>query len=191
MEKLSISGNIVDVVRREIYEGTIEIEGGKIKKIVHRASCIVDRNQQYLLPGLIDAHIHIESSMAIPSEFAKIAVKHGTVATVSDPHEIANVMGIDGVKYMIEDGKKADFKFYFGCPSCVPATAFETAGAELGIKETEELMKMDEIKYMSEMMNFPGVLNKDKSVTDKINIAKKYGKPIEVQMYIDFYFANV
>jgi adenine deaminase len=184
---LSVSGNIVDVVKKEIFEGTIYIEGGKIVKIERRQQATGNRQQgnnktmgyNYILPGLIDAHVHIESSMAIPSEFARAAVIHGTVATVSDPHEIANVLGIEGVRFMIQNGRKVNFKFYFGAPSCVPATPLETSGASFGLKETEELLKMPEIKYLSEMMNFPGVINNDKEVIGKIKLAKKYDKPID------------
>ena len=170
-----ISGNIVDVVNEEIYEGRMEVKDGKITSIKREKS----DNKQFIIPGLIDAHIHIESSMLIPSEFARLAVVHGTVATVSDPHEIANVLGIEGIKFMIQNGNKVPFKFYFGAPSCVPATAFETSGATLGVEEIEQLLKMDEIKYLSEMMNFPGVLYDDKEVLAKINVAKKYNKPID------------
>ncbi len=117
--------------------------------------------------------------MLVPSEFAKLAVVHGTVATVSDPHEIANVCGLKGVEFMIENGKKAPFKFYFGAPSCVPATIFETAGAALNADEVDTLLARKEINYLSEMMNFPGVLNRDEAVIKKINSAKKYNKPVD------------
>ena len=173
--KFQISGNIVDLVNSTIFPGVIEVEDGKIKSVVKTQQA----ENQYIIPGLIDAHVHIESSMLIPSEFARLAVVHGTVATVSDPHEIANVLGIDGIKYMISNGKKVPFKFYFGASSCVPATTFETSGASLGTEEIEELLKMDEVKYMSEMMNFPGVLFKDPEVMAKIAVAKKYNKPID------------
>ncbi|MCD4731866.1 MAG: adenine deaminase, partial [Bacteroidales bacterium] len=136
-------------------------------------------SNQCILPGLIDAHIHIESSMLTPAEFARLAVAHGTVATVSDPHEIANVLGIDGVRFMIENGKQVSFKFYFGAPSCVPATSFESSGARLGSEDVEQLLKMDEIHYLSEMMNFPGVIYDDKEVMAKIQVAKKYHKPVD------------
>ncbi|MCD6111771.1 MAG: adenine deaminase [Bacteroidales bacterium] len=170
-----ISGNIVDVVNDEIYQGTIFIENNKISDIkIGKTDC-----KNYILPGLIDAHVHVESSMLIPSEFARLAVTHGTVASVSDPHEIANVLGIDGVKYMIDNGKKVPFKFFFGAPSCVPATPFETSGAILGPDEIEKLLKLDDIKYLAEMMNFPGVLFKDENVIKKINIAKKYNKVVD------------
>ena len=172
----SLSGNIVDLVAGKIIKGTVHIEGGIIKSIEKNDSV---SETQFILPGFIDSHIHIESSMLVPSEFARLAVVHGTVATVSDPHEIGNVLGIDGIRYMINNGKKVPFKFYFGASSCVPATPFETAGAELGVKELDELLRMDEIKYMSEMMNFPGVIHRDPLVMEKLAVAKKYNKPID------------
>ncbi|MFC1731191.1 adenine deaminase [candidate division KSB1 bacterium] len=175
MKTISISGKIIDVVQERIFEGSLIIGNGKIIKITEEKTSSLN----YILPGLIDAHVHIESSMLVPSEFAKLAVIHGTVATVSDPHEIANVLGVEGIHFMIENGKKVPFKFYFGASSCVPATPFETSGAELGIAELEKLLQMDEIKYMAEMMNFPAVLKKDPIVMDKINLAKKYGKIID------------
>ena len=175
-QSYTLSGNIVDIHTETIFKGTVFVENGLIKDIVKDDSVTEDN---YILPGLIDSHIHIESSMLIPSEFARLAVVHGTVATVSDPHEIANVLGIDGIRYMIENGKKVSFKFYFGASSCVPATPFETAGAELGVDELDELMAMDDIKYMAEMMNFPGAINRDPFVMDKIAVAKKYNKPVD------------
>ncbi len=171
----TIEGNIVDVLNQTIYTGSITVENGKITRIVKKETS----GNQYILPGFIDAHVHIESSMLIPSEFARLAVTHGTVATISDPHEIGNVLGIDGVKYMLENGKKVPFKFYFGAPSCVPATSFETAGAEIGVKETDELLQMPEIVYLAEMMNFPGVLNGDETVMKKIALAHKYNKVVD------------
>lgn len=169
-------GHIVDVVAEKIFKGEIHIKDSKISAVIQNEK-ITENN--YILPGLIDAHIHIESSMLIPSEFARLASIHGTVATVSDPHEIANVLGIEGVKFMIENGKKVPFKFYFGAPSCVPATPFESSGASLGTEEVDELLQMNEIKYLAEMMNFPGVLNKDSEVMAKIASAKKYQKPVD------------
>ncbi|MEJ6980760.1 adenine deaminase [Pedobacter sp. P351] len=174
-ESKFISGQIVDIENKRIYPGTIFILNDRIEKIEETP----EAENQYILPGFIDAHVHIESSMLVPSEFARIAVIHGTVATVSDPHEIANVCGIDGVKFMIENGDQVPFKFYFGAPSCVPATTFETAGAEISVKEIEDLLKSDKIKYLAEMMNWPGVLFKDPMVFEKINIAKKYNKPVD------------
>lgn len=174
-KKFTVSGNIVDVVKQCNFRGTIQIENGKIVNITEKEV----PETHYIMPGFIDAHVHIESSMLVPAEFAKLAVIHGTVATVSDPHEIANVLGVDGVKFMIENGKKVPFKFFFGAPSCVPATSFETSGAVLGVKETEELLKMEDIYYLAEMMNFPGVLNSDKEVMAKLALAKKYRKLVD------------
>jgi len=171
----SISGQIVDIVNKRIFPGTVLVKNGKVEAVTE----VEVDEKDYILPGFIDSHIHIESSMLIPSEFARLAVTHGTVATVSDPHEIANVLGIDGVMFMIQNGKKVPFKFYFGAPSCVPATPFETAGAELGPQEIDELLSLDEIKYLSEMMNFPGVLNGDRNVKAKLAIADKHNKPID------------
>ncbi len=170
-----ISGNIIDIVNKRIFKGTVIVKEKKIHQIVEEDV----KQEEYILPGLIDSHIHIESSMLVPSEFARLAVVHGTVATLSDPHEIANVLGVDGIRFLIQNGQKVPFKFYFGASSCVPATVFETSGAELGASEIESLLKMDEIKYLSEMMNFPGVLYNDEHVWAKINLAKKYNKPID------------
>jgi adenine deaminase len=172
----TIAGNIVDLQNEKIFKGRLYVENGTIKSIVPDDTVT---EEQTLLPGLIDAHIHVESSMLIPSEFARLAVVHGTVATVSDPHEIANVLGIDGIKFMIQNGKKVPFKFYFGASACVPATPFETSGASLGEKELDYLLSLDEIKYLSEMMNFPGVINRVPSEMRKIEIAKKYHKPVD------------
>ncbi|NVJ47708.1 MAG: adenine deaminase, partial [Cytophagia bacterium] len=172
---MKISGHIVDVRNRRIFDGLINIENDRITSI-EEATEVED---QYVLPGFIDSHVHIESSMLVPSEFARLAVVHGTVATVSDPHEIGNVLGVEGVEYMIENGKKVNFKFNFGAPSCVPATTFETAGAEITPDEIEYLLKKPEVKYLAEMMNWPGVLFKDETVYKKIDIAKKLGKPID------------
>jgi len=174
-ENYTLSGRIVDLHQQKIFPGTIHVSGGKIIEVVPEAVT----ESQHILPGLIDAHIHIESSMLIPSEFAKLAVVHGTVATVSDPHEIANVLGIDGVKYMIANGKRVPFKFYFGASACVPATPFETAGFAFKKDEMEELLAMDEIKYLSEMMNFPGVINRDAWEMEKIAIAQRHNKPVD------------
>lgn len=170
-----LQGNVIDVVAKRIFRGRVQVEGGRISRIVEEN---VDADH-YILPGLVDAHIHIESSMLIPSEFARLAVVHGTVATVSDPHEIANVLGIPGVMFMIGNGKKVPFKFNFGASSCVPATTFETAGAALGVEEVAALLAMDEIRYLSEMMNFPGVLYGDPVVMAKLEAAKRAGKPVD------------
>lgn len=173
--KFSLSGNIIDLKANTIYKGTVHVENKTITEIVKEEV----KEDHYILPGLIDSHIHIESSMLIPSEFAKLAVVHGTVATVSDPHEIANVLGIEGVKYMISNGNKVPFKFYFGASACVPATPFETSGFQFHEKEMQELLGMNEIKYLSEMMNFPGVINRDAWEMRKIEIAKTHYKPID------------
>ncbi|MFZ4706331.1 MAG: adenine deaminase [Bacteroidales bacterium] len=171
----SVSGNIVDVKNLCVFKGTVHITDGRISAIEPGPVA----EEHYILPGLIDAHVHIESSMLLPTEFARLAAVHGTVATVSDPHEIANVLGSEGVKFMINNSKKSPFKFYFGAPSCVPATPFETAGASLDISETEALLALPDIWYLSEMMNYPGVIYKDPEVMAKLSAAKKAGKPID------------
>ena len=170
-----IQGNIVDIANKNIFKGEVVFENGKITVI--RASDHTIEN--YILPGFVDAHIHIESSMLVPSEFAKIAVTHGTIATVSDPHEIANVLGVSGVVFMIENGKKVPLKFNFGAPSCVPATSFESAGAVIDSEDVRKMMANPEIKYLAEMMNYPGVLFDDEEVMKKIDWAKHYNKPID------------
>ncbi|HEY8387117.1 MAG TPA: amidohydrolase family protein, partial [Parasegetibacter sp.] len=173
-----LTGLITDVINQKIYPGEIVISEGRIQAI-KQLEADESVPQQYILPGFIDAHVHIESSMLVPSEFARLAVVHGTVATVSDPHEIANVCGMEGVDFMINNGNKVPFKFFFGAPSCVPATIFETAGADLGPDEVEQLLQRPEIKYLSETMNFPGVLNKDESIMQKINAAARIDKPVD------------
>lgn len=172
---MTLKGNIVDIENRSIYKGEITIENGNIKSI-EKKDC---EENHYILPGFVDAHIHIESSMLVPSEFAKVAVKHGTVATVSDPHEIANVLGVKGVEFMIENGKQTPFKFNFGAPSCVPATSFESAGAVINSDAIKSLMANPDIKYLAEMMNYPGVIYDDAEVLKKIEWAKYYNKPID------------
>lgn len=172
---MKIKGQIVDVHRQRIYKGEITVNQGKIESIIPKDH----EENHYILPGFVDAHIHIESSMLVPSNFAKIAVKHGTVATVSDPHEIANVLGIEGVNYMIENGKKSPLKFNFGAPSCVPATAFESAGAVIDANGIKSLMQHPDIKYLAEMMNYPGVIGNDPEVMKKIEWAKHYKKPVD------------
>ncbi|SFG45018.1 adenine deaminase [Pontibacter chinhatensis] len=170
-----VSGNIIDLQHREIFQGTVHVSNGRISKIVREAT----DSSRYILPGFVDAHVHVESSMLVPCEFARLAVPHGTVATISDPHEIGNVLGVKGVEYMIENGKKVPFKFYFGAPSCVPATPFETAGAEITAADIEKLFQREEIKYLAEMMNWPGVLQRDPVVMEKIELARKYGKAVD------------
>jgi len=174
----SIYGNLVDVHQKKIYPAEIIIEKGIVAsvKATHNSRLTT---HDYILPGFIDAHVHIESSMLVPSEFARLAVVHGTVATVSDPHEIANVCGMNGVKFMIDNGKTVPFKFHFGAPSCVPATAFETAGAGLDSTAVRKLLESDDIYYLSEMMNFPGVLNEEEEVLKKIAYAHHLLKPVD------------
>lgn len=172
---MQIKSNYIDIQNKQIFPAKITVENGKIKSIEKIDEVV----ETYILPGFVDAHVHIESSMLVPTEFAKKAVIHGTVATVSDPHEIANVLGKDGVYYMLDNAKKSPFKFNFGAPSCVPATSFETAGAEVTAEDIDELMSLNEIKYLAEMMNYPGVLFNDKIVMDKIAIAQKHNKPID------------
>lgn len=169
------SANIIDVLNESVFPGTIHVKNGKIVDIIRE-------NNQYdtfILPGFIDSHIHIESSMLPPSEFARISVVHGTVACVADPHEIANVNGMEGIEYMNEDGRKVNFKFYFSAPSCVPATHLETSGAVITAKEIEQLILKGSVKHLGEMMNFPGVIKEVPEVMEKIELAKKYGIPID------------
>ena len=172
---MNVKGNIVDILNKRIFKGEVVIENGKISTIRE----VNHTEENFILPGFIDAHIHIESSMLVPSEFAKIAVKHGTVATVSDPHEIANVLGVKGVDFMIENGKKVPLKFNFGAPSCVPATSFESAGAIIDADDIKVMMENPDIKYLAEMMNYPGVLFDDTEVLAKIKHAKNNNKPID------------
>lgn len=173
----TIEGNLIDIHQKRIYPARISIQNNIIQQIqeIDQVAPLAG----YLLPGFIDAHIHIESSMLVPSEFARIAVRHGTVATVSDPHEIANVLGIDGVHYMLQNAETVPLKFNFGAPSCVPATSFETAGATIDVDGVLALLKLPAIKYLSEMMNYPGVLFNDAEVMQKIAHAKTLGKPID------------
>ena len=174
-----IRGNLVDALARSMQPVEIRLQDGKIQSIQSLDGSIPDRHLPFILPGFIDAHVHIESSMLIPSAFAALAVTHGTVATVSDPHEIANVCGMEGVRFMIENGRKVPFKFYFGAPSCVPATVFETAGDSLDAAQVRTLLEMEEVKYLSEMMNFPGAIAGDPEVMAKIDAAKALGKPVD------------
>ena len=170
-----VQGNIVDILNKRIFKGEVDVEGGKIKEIREVNHSI----ENYIIPGFVDAHIHIESSMLVPSEFAKIAVTHGTIATVSDPHEIANVLGVKGVNFMIENGKKVPLKFNFGAPSCVPATSFESAGAIIDSEDIKIMMENPDIKYLAEMMNYPGVLFDEEEVLKKIQYSKNNNKPID------------
>ncbi len=172
---MTLQGKIVDIQNKRIYKGEIDVDNGTISSITEKEHNV----EHYIIPGFVDAHIHIESSMLVPSEFAKLAVTHGTVATVSDPHEIANVLGIEGVEFMINNGKKVPFKFNFGAPSCVPATSFESAGAIIDSEGIKQLLKNPNIKYLAEMMNYPGVIFDDEEVMKKIAWAKHYKKPVD------------
>lgn len=171
----SIKANLVDVVQKRVFPAEIFIENMRVQKIRE----IDEHLDVYLMPGFIDAHVHIESSMLVPSEFARLALAHGTVATVSDPHEIANVLGVKGLDFMLDNASKVPLKFYFGVPSCVPATAFETSGSVLDSSIVQTLLEREEFKYLSEMMNFPGVIYDDKEVWAKIQAARKNNKPID------------
>ncbi|WNH10890.1 adenine deaminase [Thalassobellus suaedae] len=172
---MKLQGNIVDIENKRIFKGEITFKDGKILSIIEKVHSV----ETYILPGFVDAHIHIESSMLVPSEFARLAVTHGTVATVSDPHEIANVLGVEGVEFMIENGKQVPLKFNFGAPSCVPATTFESAGAVIDSDAIKRLLENPDIKYLAEMMNYPGVLFDDAEVMKKIVWAKHYNKPVD------------
>lgn len=176
MASFSLTGNLVDVHQQTIYPAEITVHDQRIVSITPNPKL---QTPNYILPGFVDAHIHIESSMLIPAEFARLAVVHGTVATVSDPHEIANVCGEEGVLFMIENGNTVPFKLNFGVPSCVPATTFETAGAALDSGAVEALLQREDILYLSEMMNFPGVLHGDEEVMKKIAAAQRWGKPVD------------
>jgi adenine deaminase len=173
---MNIQANLVDIHSKMIFPAELTVQGGKITQIQEIQP---DKELPFLMPGFIDAHVHVESSMLVPSEFARLAVVHGTVATISDPHEIANVCGMRGVEYMIENGKQVPFHFFFGAPSCVPATPFETAGGEINPADIENLMSRPEILYLAEMMNWPGTVHRDPIVMEKIRIAQKYAKPID------------
>jgi adenine deaminase len=177
MHTFTLEANLLNLFDRTIRASRLEIENGRI------AGTLLLGNENpalpYLLPGFVDAHVHIESSMLTPSQFARLAVVHGTVATVSDPHEIGNVLGIEGVEYMIHDGRRVPFKFCFGAPSCVPATPFETAGATIGVSDLRKLLSMKEVGYLAEMMNYPGVLHDDPEIKAKLSLAQAFGKPID------------
>jgi adenine deaminase len=175
MQTTTIQGQYVDILHKRIYPAILSIEDGMIVSITE---CDEAPNQ-FILPGFIDSHVHIESSMLVPSSFARLAVVHGTIGTISDPHEIANVCGLEGAQYMIDNGKKVPFHFFFGAPSCVPATAFETAGAVIDSVDIAKLLASPDIYFLSEMMNFPGVLQQDAEVMQKIKAAHAIGKPVD------------
>lgn len=170
-----LTGMIVNVIERSVRGGSIRVHSGKIVAIDYDDGDY----PTFILPGYVDAHVHVESSMLTPAEFARMAATHGTVGAVSDPHEIANVLGLEGVRYMLQNARLVPFKFAFGAPSCVPATAFETAGARVSARDVEELFQNDGLLYLSEMMNFPGVLSGDEEALEKIRIAQRFGRPID------------
>ncbi len=171
-----LSGNLVDVVNDTIYPATLVVQNGVITHIQKTTDQEYDT---YLIPGLIDAHIHIESSMLPPAEFARLAVVHGTVGVVADPHEIANVLGIAGIRYLIDNGKSVPFKFFFGAPSCVPASPYETNGATISSAQLEELFTEDQLKFLGEMMDYPGVIARKPEVMSKIAVAQRHGRPVD------------
>ena len=177
MMEFSLSGNIVDIVTGEIFWGQITVRDGRVAGVVRLGD--VKTGEHFILPGFVDSHIHVESSMLLPSQFARVAVSHGTVATVSDPHEIANICGIDGVELMLQNAAQTSFKFCFGAPSCVPATNFETAGASLDSAAVAKLLADPRIGYLSEVMDFPGVLSGAAEVVAKIAAAQANGKPVD------------
>ena len=179
MNQFTIKGNLVDSLSSTLAPASIEIREGRIHSIEMISGISPNPSLPFISPGFIDAHVHIESSMLIPAAFARLAVVHGTVATVSDPHEIANVCGMEGVRFMIENGKTVPFKFNFGAPSCVPATVFETAGDVLDASSVKELLALNDIKYLTEMMNFPGAIAGDLEILEKIAAAKALGKPVD------------
>ena len=172
---IKVAGQLVDIAARRVYGAVVTVSGGRVVAIEPANNAPAT----FLLPGFIDAHVHIESSMLVPTEFARAAVLHGTVATVSDPHEIGNVLGVAGVDYMLDNASQSPLKFYFGAPACVPATTFETAGATITVEEVEQLLADPRILYLSEMMNFPGILSGDADCLAKVAAAHKLGKPVD------------
>lgn len=176
MKQFEVAGHLVDIPGRRTFPAVVTVTGDRITKIAPADGAVP---QQFILPGFIDAHVHVESSMLVPSEFARLAVCHGTVATISDPHEIANVLGVKGVEYMLDNAAQVSFKCCFGAPSCVPATVFETAGAAIDATDVNMLLQRNDIYYLSEMMNYPGVLQQDAEVMAKIAAAKRLNKPVD------------
>ena len=171
----TLTGNIVDLPNRRVFPGTLRLADGRIEAVIPAGGPF----STWIVPGFVDAHVHVESSLLVPSEFARLAVIHGTVATVSDPHEIANVLGREGVDFMIANGREVNFHFAFGAPSCVPATPFETAGDTLDPAAVADLLRREDVPYLSEMMNFPGVVNGDADVLAKLETARRLGKPVD------------
>ncbi|MBT9393406.1 adenine deaminase [Hymenobacter sp. NST-14] len=178
--EFSLQANVINLFSNTITPATVHVAAGRVRQIVPLGPTTPDPALPYALPGFVDAHVHVESSLLVPSEFARLAVVHGTVATVSDPHEIGNVLGVAGVKYMLANAAQVPFKFCFGAPSCVPATPFETAGGEITAADIEALFRdHPEIGYLAEMMNWPGVLNRDELVMEKIRLARQYQRPVD------------
>lgn len=175
---LKIKGHIVDLVTRRIFDGEVAVNNGKIEAV---NACKVATDAPFIMPGFFDSHVHIESSMMTPVEFARIAISHGTVGAVCDPHEIANVLGKEGINFMLNNAKETNFHFVFGMPSCVPSCNgnIETSGYTLNAADVEEFMKRDDIYFLSEMMNFPGVLNGEEEVMAKIKAALAVNKPVD------------
>jgi adenine deaminase len=171
------TANILNLFDQTIFYGALTVDNGRIARIERLGP--EQTGEPYILPGFVDAHVHVESSLLTPPQFARLAVVHGTVATVSDPHEIGNVLGVAGVEYMLREAAKVPFKFMFGAPSCVPATIFETAGAAISVRDVRYLLGLKEIGYLAEMMNFPGVLHEDPDVMSKIALANAFNKPID------------
>ena len=171
----TIKGNLVDIINRETYGASITLKDGKIFHI-HKTGSI---ENQYILPGFIDAHVHIESSMCTPANFGAAACKHGTIGIVADPHEIANVLGVEGIDFMVNNAEGLPFYYWIGVPSCVPATPFESSGAIIDAATTKTLLQRDDLHFLAEMMNYPGVLENDAEVINKIKAAQETGKPID------------
>ena len=173
---MRISGHIVDVFNKNIFDGTIIVEEGKIREAVHSA---VPADAPYVMPGFTDAHIHIESTLLTPENYARAAVSKGVVAVVADPHEIANVCGLEGIEFMMDNGRKSKFHFNFCAPSCVPCTTFETSGARIGHSDIAALLEKDEICAVAEFMNAFGVLTGDPECKAKLDAARRAGKKVD------------
>ncbi|OON67472.1 adenine deaminase [Hymenobacter sp. CRA2] len=177
--EFSLRANVVDITAQTARPATIHVADGRISRLEYTGAAEADEALPYALPGFVDAHVHVESSLLVPAEFARLAVVHGTVATVSDPHEIGNVLGVAGVEFMLDNARQSPFHFCFGAPSCVPATIFETAGATITADDIEQLFQRPEIGYLAEMMNWPGVLHGDADVLRKIGLARQYNRPVD------------
>jgi len=171
---------IVNVFSNEIIEGNLAIDSGKIIGIGdYQGLNEIDLEGKYLSPGLIDSHVHMESSMILPSQFARAVVPKGTTSVITDPHEIANVCGLEGIKFMMDSTKDLPLNVYYMLPSCVPATPFENSGARLEAKELEKLMSNPMVLGLGEMMNYPGVIGGDSKIIEKLKLAQDYNKIID------------